>query len=694
MSIDMSQFHQTFFEESFEGLDIMETELLNLNPGDADLEVINTIFRAAHSIKGGSGTFGFTAVASFTHVMETLLDSMRDGSFSVTQIAVDLLLKSVDCLRDMLKAVRDGSELDAANVTHLQESLEALLKNSDAPPAQAPADSIEDNEAYVTSWRIKFKPEESLYATGNDPIRMFRALEELGAISVEADIEKLADFSSYNPENASIDWLITLTGDTTEEDIKEVFEWVEDECTLEIYPLSVIDNENTAGSSEDNTASAASASSTTVSAGSNNTNSSTRSSKSSSESTSIRVNIDKVDEIINLVGELVITQSMLGQIGEECENDVEMTSQRLEKLREGLTQLERNTRELQESVMRIRMLPISFAFNRVPRMVHDLSAKLDKQVELVISGESTELDKTVLEKIGDPLVHLVRNSLDHGIETPEVRVEAGKQATGKLFLNAYHKGGNIIIEIADDGAGLNEERIREKAIENGLISADDNLSDAQLHDLIFNPGFSTAQVVSDVSGRGVGMDVVRRNIRELGGNIQVESTPGIGSKFSISLPLTLAILDGQLVNVGNETYIVPLVSIIESLQIKAESINTLAQKGELYKLRNEYIPIIRIHQIFGIPTQHTELEGGLLVVVEGDGKRVGLLVDELQAQQQVVIKSLEVNYKRVNGLSGATILGDGTVAMILDVSGIIDTFQNGTPTKNSTSQKKIDTAAA
>ena len=693
MSIDMSQFHQTFFEESFEGLDIMETELLNLNPGNVDLEVINTIFRAAHSIKGGSGTFGFTAVSSFTHIMETLLDSMRDGSFSVTQQAIDLLLKSVDCLRDMLKAVRDGSELDAADVTSLQDALEGLLNSDNTIVTQASHPADTEEQEHVTSWCIRFIPDETLYATGNDPLRMFKALQELGTVSAEADLSRLPEFTQYTPEKTFISWTITLTGDTSESAINEVFEWVDDECELDIAPLSGIEADFFTQSTlqDGNPANIqTSPSGSAVAAGPTN-----RAAKSSSESTSIRVNIDKVDEIINLVGELVITQSMLGQIGEECENDIAMTTQRLEKLREGLAQLERNTRELQESVMRIRMLPISFAFNRVPRIVHDLSTKLDKQVELVISGENTELDKTVLEKIGDPLVHLVRNSLDHGIETPDVRIEAGKQPTGKLFMNAYHKGGNIIIEIADDGAGLNKERIRAKAIENGLIAEEDTLSDTQLYDLIFNPGFSTAQVVSDVSGRGVGMDVVRRNIRELGGNIQVESTPGIGSKFSISLPLTLAILDGQLVTVGKETYIVPLVSIIESLQIKAENINTLAHKGELYKLRNEYIPIIRMHEIFGIPTQHTELENGLLVVVEGDGKRVGLLVDELQAQQQVVIKSLEVNYKRVNGLSGATILGNGTVAMILDVSGVIDTFQGGNPGKTkSNSQKKIDTAAA
>jgi len=698
MSIDMSQFHQTFFEESFEGLDIMENELLNLNSGDADLEVINTIFRSAHSIKGGSGTFGFTAVASFTHVMETLLDRMRDGTFEVTQEAVNLLLKSVDCLREMLTAVRDNGDLDAENIATLQNSLEALLGGESPAETNTPAPAVNNDTQEQTTdtqgnWKVAFIPDETLFKTGNDPLRMVQALQELGNVSAEVDISKLPKFDDYTSDSAYLSWTFSLNGDTTEADITEIFEWVEDECELDIHFIeaetaqdnsSLLVNPSTSASLDEpaanNTADVAATKTKTAA-------------KSGTETTSIRVNIDKVDEIINLVGELVITQSMLGQIGEEAENDIVMDGQRVEKLREGLAQLERNTRELQESVMRIRMLPISFAFNRVPRIVHDISSKLNKQVELVISGENTELDKTVLEKIGDPLVHLVRNSLDHGIETPEDRVAAGKESTGKLFMNAYHKGGSIVVEIEDDGAGLNEDKIRSKAIENGIINEDDNLSSSQIHELIFAAGFSTADVVSDVSGRGVGMDVVRRNIKELGGTISVSSNPGQGSKFAISLPLTLAILDGQLISVGNETYIVPLISIIESLQIKEENVNTLAQRGEVYKLREEYIPIIRMHSVFGIPTDKTELNNGLLVVVEGDGKRVGLLVDELQAQQQVVIKSLEVNYKRVDGISGATILGDGTVAMILDISGVISTFQKG-PGSPNFANKKFDIAAA
>ena len=361
---------------------------------------------------------------------------------------------------------------------------------------------------------------------------------------------------------------------------------------------------------------------------------------------------------------------MLGQLGKD------FAVERLEKLKDGLSQLERNTRELQENVMSIRMLPISFAFNRFPRLVHDLNQQLGKKIELKMTGEHTELDKTVLEKIVDPLVHLVRNSVDHGIETPAVRLKQGKPETGTVELKAYHKGGSIIIEIRDDGAGLDTDRIHAKAVERGLIGSDEVLSEEQVYDLIFRPGFSTTEVVSDVSGRGVGMDVVKRNVSALGGRIEIISALGEGTTITIRLPLTLAILDGQLVQVGEEIFITPLVNIIESLQVDKKLINRIGGQAELYQLRDEYIPIIRFHEVFAIETENTLLEDGLLVVVEGNGQKAALLVDVLLGQQQVVIKSLEANFKRVEGLSGATILGDGTVALIVDVSSLISISQS------------------
>jgi two-component system chemotaxis sensor kinase CheA len=399
---------------------------------------------------------------------------------------------------------------------------------------------------------------------------------------------------------------------------------------------------------------------------------------------SIRVDIEKIDSLINMVGELVITQSMLSLLGE----DFDMS--RIERLRDGLDQLERHTREMQESVMRIRMIPISFTFNRFPRLVRDISRQLDKKIELEMIGESTEVDKTVIELIGDPLVHLVRNSLDHGIEKPEDRVAAGKPETGTIILSACHQGGNIVIEIKDDGKGLDAGKLRAKAIEKALISADDNLTESQIYELIFKPGFSTAEAVTDVSGRGVGMDVVRRNIMSLGGTINIESALNQGTTISIHLPLTLAILDGQIAKVGEEVYIVPLASIIETIQLKPNMINLVAGRGEAFKLRDKFMPIIRLHDVFGIDTcESKQLSEGLLVVIEADGKQCGIFVDDLLGQQQVVIKSMETNYKRVQGVSGATILGDGSVALILDMSGIIRRWQ----TNNATLQV-VDSKAA
>jgi two-component system chemotaxis sensor kinase CheA len=666
MTFDMSQFLETFYEESFEGLQVMENELLNLDVGAADSETINTIFRAAHSIKGGSGTFGLNAVAEFTHVMETLLDEMRDGRRSVTQESVDILLSSVDVLTNMLEALKDGNDLDHDKISCTHDNLEKLL-NGDSPVTEKKLEK-NNNESEISvnetssNWNIEFKPHENMLQTGNDPVRILTELSSLGDYEVAVNLSNLPSFNDLKPENIYLSWDIGLVGDVKEFDIKEIFDWVEDECDLNITKRSTInDNESTIIDE--------------IPAGerrkSDDRRSGDRRVSKTKESASIRVNIDKVDDLINMVGELVITQSMLSQLGDSDDFD----QSHIERLRDGLVQLEQHTREMQESVMRIRMMPISFAFQRFPRLVHDLSQQFGKHIELKLSGESTELDKTVMEKIGDPLVHLVRNSLDHGIESPEERLSAGKAETGIIELNAFHQGGNIIIEIVDDGAGLNKERICSKAKEKGLIKQGDILPDEQIYDLIFRPGFSTADVVTDVSGRGVGMDVVRRNIRSLGGTIDVNSNPGIGSKFTIRLPLTLAILDGQLVKVGDETYIVPLISIIESLQIKPDFISGVTGAAEVYKLRDEYIPIVRLYQMFDIVPINRNIKEGLLVVVEAEGKKIAILVDDLLGQQQVVIKSLETNFRKVNGLSGATILGDGTVALIIDITGLMTIYQ-------------------
>jgi two-component system chemotaxis sensor kinase CheA len=661
MSIDLSQFHDVFFEESFEGLEIMETELLNLdyqNPGE---EEINKIFRAAHSIKGGSGSFGFNDITNFTHVLETLLDEVRAGKHQLNQEEVNLLLTSVDCLREMLSAAKDKTDYDEDHVKDVHNQLEeALGQEPSNNSSEETADSKEESTG--SGWQISFKPYVNLYQTGNDPLRMFRELEELGELSIEANIDSFPPFDKYDVEECYMSWNLTLKGDADEDQVKEVFEWVEDECDLTISKIASEQQEQSEQTPE------ASVDSEVIKEQEKpvEEKAQRRSAAKNSESSSIRVNIDKVDALINMVGELVITQSMLGQFGEDFD------IKNIDKLNDGLKQLERNTRELQESVMQIRMLPISFSFNRFPRLVHDLSNKLNKKIELKLSGESTELDKTVMEKIGDPLVHLVRNSLDHGIEMPEDRVAAGKPETGVIHLNAYHEGGNIVIEIEDDGAGLNTEKILAKAIERGVVKEGEKLPDNKINELIFHAGFSTADVISDVSGRGVGMDVVKRNIHDLGGVVEVKSELGKGSVFTIRLPLTLAILDGQLIRVGNQTYIIPLISIIESLQVRSEHTTSIAGDTELYRLRDDYIPILRLHSIFNIQCENANLDSGLLVVVEAEGHKVGLFVDDLLAQQQVVIKSLETNYKKVAGISGATILGDGTVAMILDISKLIE----------------------
>lgn len=696
MSIDLSQFHQVFFEESYEGLDAMESALLNLQPDSVDPETINEIFRAAHSIKGGSGTFGFSEVADFTHVVETLLDEIRSGKREITSETVDLFLKSVDCIRRMIQLLDAGESCDIPEAKTLKVLYEDIL-SGDEKRSSKPAESATDKAAVVEScietasvkgWRIGFKPELDVLRTGNDPLRMFRELAALGELQVKADVSRVPQISAIDPEACYLSWQLELHADVSKSSIEEVFEWVIDECELTIEPLTVVDNvteELTEKSSEpapapeepesvliepepvtESKAVVSVVAGVDVEPGAGNlAEKQAKADKSKIEVSSIRVGIDKVDSLINMVGELVITQSMLGELGRDFSMD------RLPKLLEGLDQLSQNTRELQESVMRIRMLPISFTFSRFPRLVHDLSRSMGKKIELKLLGEQTELDKTVMERIGDPLVHLVRNSLDHGIEKPEDRLKAGKPEIGTITLNAFHQSGSIVIQIIDDGAGLNKAKIMDKAIKNGLIAESDSLSDEQIHDLIFKPGFSTADQISDISGRGVGMDVVRRNINELNGSVEVESIEGQGSTFTIRLPLTLAILDGQLIRVGNHVYILPLISIIESIQSFQGMVHRVVGGCDLLRLRNEYVPIIRLSTIFNIKPGVQEMEDGLLVVVEGDNMKVAILVDDLDAQQQVVIKSLEENYKKVDGVSGATILGDGTVSLILDISGLI-----------------------
>ncbi len=689
MSFDaeMEEIHKIFFEESHEGLDAMESGLLNLD-ANADRETINTIFRAAHSIKGGAATFGFEDIANFTHDVETLLDEMRNGTRSMSSAAQQLLLQSVDCIREMIKAAQAGASADAGRAALLNASIKDLLSGEEGqilPATEAAALAVTAPlvvEAVVqpSGWQVRFVPHEDILRTNNEPARMFAELARVGPLRVHADVSEVPALEDLVPDSLYLRWTLTLQAAVDKRQVQEVFDWVDASCSLEYTQLNEEPVELPVALAAVPTPAAPAGPAATVSAApvkaaTNPTPAPapTRAAaapKVAADTSSIRVSIDKVDSLINLVGELVITQSMLSQFGEKFD-----VSQ-LERLREGLSHLSRNTRDLQESVMQIRMLPIGFAFNRFPRLVHDLSLKLNKKVELRLTGEGTELDKTVLEKISDPLVHLVRNALDHGLETPEVREANGKEPTGLIELSAYHEGGSIIIEVRDDGAGLNKARILKRARERGLVSPELELTDDQIHQLIFHPGFSTAETISEVSGRGVGMDVVRRNINDLGGHVQICSVEGSGSTIKIRLPLTLAILDGQLVRVGSETYVISLLAIVETIQLKKEQVNHLPGGASLFRLRTEYLPIIDLSAQFGIERDPTTVCDGLLVVVESDGRRFGLLVDDLLAQQQVVIKSLESSYRQVRGLAGATILGDGRVALILDVPGLIDHFED------------------
>jgi two-component system chemotaxis sensor kinase CheA len=682
----MAEIVKVFFQESREGLDAMETGLLGLG-ATADTENINTIFRAAHSIKGGSATFGFAEVAAFTHGVETLLDEMRNGVRPVTSEAVQTLLQACDCLREMITATEAEQPLDQGRIATLNSDITHILgerpNEAPAPAASAsthgavPAAPAAGHAAAAagqpTGWRILFEPVAELLRLRNEPTRMFAELERLGTLAVQADVSRLPALDALDPESCYLSWTLDVAGQIPRPKFDEIFDWVDSHCRLEFTPTggsaTVAPQAAVQAAPQAPAPSAAPPAEAKAAAPAETERSPAAASapvqKAAAESGSIRVATEKVDGIINLVGELLITQSMLSGFADGIDPDD------LDRLRQGLSQLARNTRELQESVMQIRMLPISFAFNRFPRIVHDLSRKLGKKVELKLSGEGTELDKTVLEKISDPLVHLVRNALDHGLEIPERRTAAGKQETGTLELAAFHEGGNIIIEVRDDGAGLNKTRILQKARERGLVAADQELTDEQIHNLIFMPGFSTAEQISDVSGRGVGMDVVRRNINDLGGHVQISSKEGLGSTIRIRLPLTLAILDGQLVRVGKEIYIISLLAIVETIQVPRERVNKLVGRTEVFRLREEYLPVVKLCDQFGVEPDSRSAEDGLLVVVEADGKRAGVLVDDLLAQQQVVIKSLESNFKSVSGIAGATILGDGTVALIIDVPGLI-----------------------
>ncbi|MGY1518817.1 chemotaxis protein CheA [Luteimonas sp. A482] len=660
--MDITRFHAAFFEESREGLDAMEGGLLALESGGGDPETINVIFRAAHSIKGGAATFGFSSVTDLTHLLETLLDEARAGHRALDPIAIGVLLMSVDVLRGLLAACEHGGTIDAAALAEARAGLDALLagESAAAPATDATANAAAPAPA-SGDWRIAFSPGPSLFMTGNDPLRILRELATHGELGVECVDARLPAFTEMDPFEAYLAWNLTLPGSVPRTVIDEAFAWVADECELGIdnavlaVPAPAVDDLQLVPAAVASPAAAA-------------TDIATPAARRGGEvDNSIRVAVAKVDALINLVGELVITQAMLRQRSEHLDPVLN------EALMSGLVQLERNTRDLQESVMGVRMLPVDFAFSRFPRMVRDIATRLGKKVQLRTHGEATELDKGVIEKIVDPLVHLVRNAIDHGLELPHERSAAGKDETGTLSLSAAHQGANIVIEIEDDGRGLDRDRILRKAAERG-IAMPENPTDAQVWDLVFAPGFSTADTLTDLSGRGVGMDVVKKNIAALGGQVEIRSRPGNGTTVVIRLPLTMAIVDGMSVAVGDEVFIVPLSMVVESLLPTPADVRTIVGEARVLRVRDDYLPLIDLAKQYGLPpsarSQGEDAPPRIAVVVEADGRRLALEVDELLGQQQVVVKNLESNYKRIAGVSGATILGDGRVALIVDAGGL------------------------
>ncbi|MDC9818420.1 chemotaxis protein CheA [Pectobacterium polonicum] len=653
--MDMSAFYQTFFDEADELLADMEQHLLLLDPSEPDTEQLNAIFRAAHSIKGGAGTFGFKILQETTHLLENLLDGARRSEMRLSTDIINLFLETKDIMQDQLDAYKTAQEPNAESFEYICQALRqlALESKADGDATQPDTSSTTLHSVSPTSNDVG-KGEMRIALTGLKSQEIPQMLEELGNLGTVKD-----------PHQTDTSVEVTLVTSESEDDISAVLCFVLEPEQIS-FKSAVASQPVVAEVAETLTvveapvapiAPSAPVAAKPQSAPENGKN------KAKTGDTSIRVAVEKVDQLINLVGELVITQSMLAQRSSELDPVAHGD------LLNSMGQLERNARDLQESVMSIRMMPMEYVFSRFPRLVRDLAAKLDKQVELTLMGSSTELDKSLIERIIDPLTHLVRNSLDHGIESPDKRVAAGKSAVGNLTLSAEHQGGNICIEVIDDGAGLNRERILAKALSQGL-AVSDAMSDEEVGMLIFAPGFSTAEKVTDVSGRGVGMDVVKRNIQEMGGHVEIHFQAGKGTTIRILLPLTLAILDGMSVKVNNEVFILPLNAVMESLQPQSEDLYPLAGGERVLQVRGEYLPLVELFHIFDVDGAKTDATQGIVVILQSAGRRYALLVDQLIGQHQVVVKNLESNYRKVPGVSAATILGDGSVALIVDVSAL------------------------
>ena len=668
--MDIADFFDTFFEEAEELLSDMEQHLLELDVDDPDSEQLNAIFRAAHSIKGGAGTFGFVVLQKTTHILENLLDYARKGELTLRADLVDTFLEAKDIMHEQLDAYRSEEEpnqeaFERICQTLQQIALDEIGQQLDGPtipaaePKAAPTPAPSENDAEANSNAEAPSNGHLLVALLNvedkDRILLVEELEQLGEVQSQS-----GDAKRYE---------VVLKSSDSADDIEAVMCFIIEPDQIEITAVEGVATEPAPAEPEASTPAApapqAPAESTASKASAPKPAAKEKPKKAAAESSSIRVSVDKVDQIINLVGELIITQSMLDQ----TVSDLEDQSVGNASLQNGMSLLQRNARDLQEAVMSIRMIPMEFVFSRFPRVVRDTAGKLGKEIELITEGKSTELDKSLVERITDPLTHLVRNSLDHGVEMPDVREAIGKPRVGKLTLSARHQGGNILIEVRDDGAGMDRERLLAKARENGL-NVSDTMSDEEVFQLIFAPGFSTANEVTDVSGRGVGMDVVKRNIQSMGGRVEIQSKLGEGTNTRIVLPLTLAILDGMSIKVGGETFILPLSTVLESLQPAKDDMYAMAGDDVVIKVRDEYLPVIAIHEVLNVENAITDPTKSIAVIVQGEGRRYAMLVDELIGQQQVVVKNLEDNYRKVPGISAATILGDGSVALILDITGL------------------------
>lgn len=685
--IDLNQFNQVFFEECAEHLAQMEQILVSLTDNAPDGEQLNAIFRAAHSIKGGAGIFGFHDMTVVTHRLESLLDRLRDNQIPFSAAMIDLFLEAGDAISMQLAGHRYGAQVRQEAIDEVGARLQQLIDGGKAPaPAAGPSETAAepagdgacggpDGEDYL--YELLFTPEQDIFKRGVRMECLFAELEELGRLTVTAEASEAAAFdAASDPELCTTNWRLALLTKADEAAIRDVFEFVAETEELQVSRTACPTAE-ALGQGSPAVPGAAVLRGTPAtddeiapdqfgrrSYDRNEVTPSAFGRRASETDASIRVGVAKVDQLINLVGELVITQLMVAQTASSLDPVL------YQNLHSSLLQLERTTRDLQQGVMSIRLVPIGVVFSRFPRMVRELAAKLGKQVELKTVGESTELDKGLIEKISDPLTHLVRNCMDHALETAAVRVANGKGPTGCITLRASQIGGRIVIDVIDDGAGLNRRKILDKAAERG-IPASDGMTDEEVWQLIFAPGFSTAEAVTDISGRGVGMDVVLRNVQSIGGRVGILSEQGKGTRVTVSLPLTLAILDGLSVVVGSEKFIIPLNSIIESLQPAAGSLKSVNGK-QLIHVRGEYIPVVALHELFHLDTSVTEPEKGILVLVDVEGEKAAVLVDALLDEQQVVIKSIETNYRRVEGTAGATILGDGRVALILDVGSLLE----------------------